>query len=76
MTHEAAYKKALEVKWKVEPCFSGEECWCRMIVPEVPIKYGEKDIEEVCIVSSAAINKTMAEHIVLVHNANLEYNKK
>lgn len=68
MTHEEAYNKATKVKWKVELCFSGEECWCRIIVPDEPIKYGPDDVEEICIVSSASINKQMAEHIVNIHN--------
>jgi hypothetical protein len=75
MTHEESYSKALTVKWKVEPCFSGEECWCRIIVPVDPINYGPDNIEEVCIVSSAAINKQMAEHIVIVHNQSLDNGK-
>ena len=75
MTHEEAYNKALEVKWKVEPCFSGEECWCRLIVPDETINYGPDNIEEVCIVSSASINKQMAEHIVNIHNQYINNGK-
>lgn len=75
MTHEEAYAKAKGVKWKVEPCFSGEECWCRIIVPAEPINYGPDNVEEVCIVSSAAINKEMAEHIVKVHNLSIDNGK-
>jgi hypothetical protein len=75
MTHEEAYNKALEVKWKVEPCFSGEDCWCRIIMPSEPINYGPDNVEEVCIVSSATINKQMAEHIVIVHNQSLDNGK-
>jgi hypothetical protein len=75
MTHEEAYNKALKVKWKVAPCFSGEECWCRLIVPDEPINYDPNNIEEVCIVSSAAINKKMAEHIVKIHNKFIENGK-
>jgi hypothetical protein len=71
MTHEEAYNKALEVKWKVEPCFSCEDCWCRIIMPSEPINYGPDNVEEVCIVSSASINKQMAEHIVNVHNQSI-----
>jgi hypothetical protein len=71
MTHEEAYNKALKVKWKVEPCFSGEDCWCRMIVPSEPINYNPDNVEEVYIVSSAAINKKMAEHIVNLHNQSI-----
>ena len=68
MTYQEAYKKALEVEWKVEPCFSGEQCWCRIIKPKVPIYFDKDDIEEVCIVSSAAMNKAMAERIVELQN--------
>ena len=68
MTHEEAYDKATKVKWKVEPCFSGEECWCRLIVPDEIINYGPDNVEEVYIVGSASINKKMAEHIVNIHN--------
>jgi hypothetical protein len=75
MTHEEAYNKVLEVKWKVEPCFSGEDCWCRIITPNEPIKYGPDDVEEVYIVSSAAINKQIAEHIVSIHNQSLDNGK-
>jgi len=75
MTHEEAYNKALEVKWKVEPCFSGEDCWCRIIMPSEPINYGPDNVEEVYIVSSASINKQMAEHIVNVHNKSINNGK-
>lgn len=75
MTHEEAYNRALEVKWKVEPCFSGEKCWCRIIVPNEPINYGPDNIEVVEIISSASINKKMAEHIVKIHNQHINNGK-
>ena len=75
MTHEEAYNKATKVKWKVEPCFSGEDCWCRMIMPSEPINYGPNNVEEVCIVNSASINKKMAEHIVNIHNQSINNGK-
>jgi hypothetical protein len=37
-------------------------------MPSEPINYGPDNVEEVCIVSSASINKKMAEHIVNIHN--------
>ena len=40
-------------------------------MPEIPIKFDKDDIEEVQIVSSASINKDMAEYIVELHNNNL-----
>lgn len=70
MTHAEAYELATQVRWVSQPCFAGEECWCRIIMPEEPIQYGEDDVEEVCIVSSGSINQSMAEHIV-----NKGYNK-
>lgn len=75
MTHEEAYNKVLKVKWKVEPCFSGEDCWRRIIVPDEPIKYGSDNVEEVYIVNSASINKKMAEHIVHIHNQYINNGK-
>ncbi len=72
MTHEEAYDLVLKVKWKTEPCIqSGEQCWCRLIVPEVPIKYDKDEIEEVYIVGSGAMHKKLAEHIVELHNKSL-----
>lgn len=68
MTYEEAYDKATKVKWKVEPCFIGEDCWCRLVVPEETINYGHDNVEEVYIISSGAIDKKMAEHIVKAHN--------
>jgi len=69
MTHEEAYDKATKVKWKVVPCFSGEDCWCRLVVPEVTINYGHDN--EVEIIGLSAVNKKMAEHIVKVHNQSI-----
>lgn len=71
MTHEEAYQKALNVRWKVTTCDSGEECWCRLIVPEEPILYGDNNVEEVTIVSYASLNKICAEQIVSEHNNSL-----
>jgi hypothetical protein len=75
MTYEEAYDKVTKVKWKVESCFSGEDCWCRLIVPDETINYGPDNVEEVYIVSSASINKKMAEHIVNIHNQYINNGK-
>jgi len=72
MKYQEAYDLALKSKWIATHCFVGESCWCNIITPEVPIFYGEEDNEEVQIVSSGAINKQIAEHIVKVHNQSLE----
>ena len=71
MTYQEAYDLALKSKWINKPCFVGEECWCNIITTETPIIFGE-DNDEVQIVSSGAINKQIAEHIVKVHNQSLE----
>ena len=69
MTHEEAYDKATKVKWKVVPCISGEDCWCRLVVPEETINYGHDN--EVEIIGLSAVSKKMAEYIVLVHNQSI-----
>lgn len=33
-SYEEATALCLKTKWKVTPCNSGEQCWCRLIVPE------------------------------------------
>ena len=70
MTYQEAYDLALKSKWIATPCFVGESCWCNIITPEIPIIFGV-DNDEVQIVSSGAINKQLAEHIVKVHNQSL-----
>lgn len=74
MTYEEAQEKLFKVRWKTEPCFAGEDCWCRMIVPEEPILFqGPSGFEdEIYVVGSAAIDKEIAEYFVQLHNKNLE----
>ena len=71
MTYQEAYELALKSKWIATHCFVGESCWCNTITTETPIIFGD-DNDEVQIVSSGAINKQIAEHIVKVHNQSLE----
>ena len=75
MTYKEATELAIKSKWKTAVCISGEECWCRMIVTEEPIKYKYQDSEEPYdaseIVSAGAIDKECAEQIVKDHNQNL-----
>ena len=61
----------LNIKWKTEPCHSGESCWCRKIVPVEPIYLGDFK-EEYEIASYGSIAKDLAEHIVKLHNDNLD----
>jgi hypothetical protein len=74
LTYKEAQELSLKVRWKAAPCFAGEECWCRVIVPEEPII--DKDGNEIEIVSAASISKIHAEHIVEQHNLNLDDTKK
>lgn len=76
MTYEEARKKALSVKWKINECFSGEGCWCRLIEPEEPIIYNTNgEIEETyAIAHSGCIEKDIAEYLVKLHNDSLEKN--
>ena len=76
MNFEQAREYSFLVPWKATECFSGPECWCRMIVPIEPIKYDEycKNVgatiyrEYDVIVDAAAIDKETAEYIVRLHN--------
>lgn len=53
-------------KWKVISCFSGDSCWCKLIVTsdsaEVVIEYG-------------GINKEDANYVVCLHNKYLSEGK-
>lgn len=80
MTFEEAVEHSLKVPWKTVECFSGPQCWCRMVVPVNPIdcEYNthdgvvQKDTYDE-IIGPAAINKITAEYIVKIHNENLEF---
>jgi len=71
MTHQDAKNQAMSVRWKTRTCSEGEKCWCRMIVPEIPIP-NDEDLT-VFIAGSGAIEKDFAEHIVLIHNICLPH---
>lgn len=78
-TYEQAQEYSFTVKWKVETCFSGENCWCRVVVPEKPITFKEQEREheeEFQIISDGSINKETAEYIVKIHNERIEENKQ
>lgn len=77
MTYQEAQEKLFKVRWKTEPCFTGEDCWCRMIIPEETIPYthtyttGEEVEENIYIVGAGAIDKEIAEYFVKLHNESL-----
>ena len=43
MTFDEAKNLAKTVRWKTEVCYTGEDCWYRIIVPEEPIEYDYHD---------------------------------
>ena len=73
MTYEEAEQKSLTVRWKSTTCHVGEECWCRMIVPEEPILYDHYSRnEEFYIIGDAAINESVATYLINLHNNSLK----
>lgn len=70
LTYDEATEHCLNVRWKVTPCDSGEECWCRLIVPEYEII--DKDGNDIYIVGSGCMEKIYAEHIVKLHNMSID----
>ena len=74
MTFDEAKNLAKTVRWKTEVCYTGEDCWCRIIVPEEPIEYDYHDDKETYeIVSAGSIDKEFAEQIVSEHNTIIDF---
>ena len=76
MNFEQAREYSFLVPWKTMECFSGPECWCRIIVPVEPIYYSHpenpENKHEYAIVDAGALDERTAEHIVRLHNENYE----
>ena len=75
LTYKEAQEKSLSVRWEFKPCLSGEQCWCRIVVPETPIMYDDEHGGEEAfdyIIGAGSVSKIFAEHIVEIHNKNLE----
>jgi hypothetical protein len=72
MTYEEAQELSLTVKWKTATCSEGERCWCRTIVPVVPILYSGYNYidtqDNYTVVRSGQLEKELAEHFVRLHN--------
>ena len=71
MNFEQAREYSFQVPWKTMECFSGPECWCRIIVPIEPIYYTNPESDnryEYSIVDAGALDQTTAEYIVKLHN--------
>ena len=76
MNFDQAKEFSFLVKWKTMECFSGPDCWCRIIVPVEPILYSHEespDVEhEYIIVDAGALDQETAEYFVDLHNSCLE----
>jgi hypothetical protein len=66
MTYKEAEIYSKKVKWKVDYCNTGKECWCRVISPIEEIN--TEDGDSIRIINSGALSKTYARHIVKLHN--------
>jgi hypothetical protein len=75
MNFEQAREYSFLVPWKATECFSGPECWCRIIVPIEPIYYTNPESDnryEYSVVDAGALDQTTAEYIVKLHNEHHE----
>jgi hypothetical protein len=76
MNYEEAKKYSFMVPWKATECFSGPDCWCRIILPVEPIYYSHPESpdtqREFDIVDAGALDQETAEYIVKLHNEQLE----
>ena len=72
MNYDQAKEQSFLALWKTMECFSGPDCWCRIIVPVEPIFYNHPespDIQhEYVIVDAGALDQEVAEYIVRLHN--------
>lgn len=59
-------EQLLNTRWKTKACYTGESCWCRLIVPEEDTTWESGD--EVFIAPNGTLYKETAEHIVQIHN--------
>lgn len=75
MNFEQAKEYSFLVPWKTTECFSGPECWCRIIVPIEPIYYTNPESDnryEYSVVDAGALDQETAEYIVRLHNEHCE----
>jgi hypothetical protein len=68
--YQDAINKSLKSKWLVKSCFSGDDCWCKIIVLETPIIFDDDQKIEY-IVGYGSVSKEVADHIVFLHNQSL-----
>ena len=76
MNFDQVKEQSFLVPWKTMECFTGPECWCRIIVPVEPILYNHPespDVEhEYVVVDAGALDQQTAEYIVRLHNEYLD----
>lgn len=76
MNFEQAREYSFLVPWKTMECFTGPECWCRIIVPVEPIYYTHPDTDdkkyEYDIVGAGSLDQETAEYLVKLHNEHLD----
>ena len=77
MTYQEAIEKSFTVKWKVNTCTHGKQCWCRTIEPEERILYKDGDTEDsYYIARSGEMLKETAEYFVKLHNETFNIKDK
>ena len=76
MNFDQAKEYSFLVPWKTMECFSGPECWCRIILPVEPILYSHEESPDVkheyVIVDAGALDQESAEYIVRLHNEHFD----
>ena len=72
MNFDKAREYSFLVPWKTMECFSGPDCWCRMVVPIDPVYYVNPESPDVkheyVVVDAGALDQKTAEYIVELHN--------
>ena len=76
MNFEQAKELSFLVPWKATECFSGPECWCRIIMPVESILYSHPENpdnkHEYDIIGAGALDQQTAKYIVKLHNEHLD----
>jgi len=72
---EQAREQSFLVTWKAVECFSGPDCWCRVILPVEPIYYSHPESPDIkrefSIVDAGNLDQQTAEYFVHLHNERL-----
>lgn len=77
MNYSQAIKKSLLVEWEIGTCPQGDQCWCRIIKPIIPIFFKDGDCEEEYhILRGGELHKEIVEHIINLHNQNIRSKKR